>query len=299
MKTFCEYLKSVGVDDELFAILGSLKDATKRIADHIVTADRGKAGSMNIFGEEQLELDVLSDKIIQEECGENPYVGLLASEELPDEIKISDGEYGVCYDPLDGSSLVDVNLAVGSIFGIYKTGSFIGVKGTDMIAAMASVYGPRTTITLTIGDGVAEFVRCEDGDFKLQNDSIKVGEGKMFAPGNLRACAYRDDYMKLTEYWIREEYVLRYSGGMVPDVNQILLKGKGIFSYPGYEKAPDGKLRLLFECAPLSFIMEQAGGASTDGKVRILEKEVESLDQRTPIYIGSKEEVNRCEEYLA
>lgn len=299
MKTFCEYLKSVEAPEELCSILETLKDAAKRIADHIVTADRGKAGSMNIFGEEQLELDVLSDKIIQEECGGNQYIGLLASEELPEEIKISDGEYGICYDPLDGSSLVDVNLAVGSIFGVYKTKSFIGVKGTEMLAAMAAVYGPRTTITLTIGNGVAEFVRCEDGDFKLQNDSIEVKEGKMFAPGNLRACAYRDDYLKLTEYWIKEEYTLRYSGGMVPDVNQILLKGRGIFAYPGYEKAPDGKLRLLFECAPLSFIMEQAGGASSNGQDRILELEVKSLDQRTPIYIGSKQEVKRCEDSLA
>ena len=144
MKTFCEYLKSVEAPEELCSILETLKDAAKRIADHIVTADRGKAGSMNIFGEEQLELDVLSDKIIQEECGGNQYIGLLASEELPEEIKISDGEYGICYDPLDGSSLVDVNLAVGSIFGVYKTKSFIGVKGTEMLAAMAAVYGPRS-----------------------------------------------------------------------------------------------------------------------------------------------------------
>ena len=97
---------------------------------------------------------------------------------------------------------------------------------------------------------------------------------------------------------MKEQYTLRYSGGMVPDINQILLKGKGIFSYPGYGDVPDGKLRLLFECAPMSLLMEQAGGASTDGKVRILEKTVEKLNQRTPIFIGSKEEVKRCEEYL-
>jgi len=298
MKNLKEYLVDAGVENDLVSILCSLASSVRQIAAHIVTADRGKAGSMNIFGEEQLELDVLSDKLIQDECKNNSLIGLLSSEELPDEMTISDGEYAICYDPLDGSSLVDVNLAVGTIFGIYKTKTFIGTKGDEMLAAIAAVYGPRTTMTLTVGNGVAEFIMCEDGDFKLQNDSIVVKEGKMFAPGNLRACASRDDYKKLVDYWINEKYTLRYSGGMVPDVNQILLKGKGIFSYPGYSDFPDGKLRLLFECAPLSFIMEQAGGASLDGSMRILEKVVENIDQRTPIYIGSKLEVERCLEYL-
>jgi fructose-1,6-bisphosphatase len=116
----------------------------------------------------------------------------------------------------------------------------------------------------------------------------------MFAPGNLRACSERKEYMDLMNFWCMEKYTLRYSGGMVPDINQILLKGKGIFSYPGYSEAPNGKLRLLFECAPMSYLMEQAGGAGSDGKIRILEKKVENIDQRTPIFIGSKAEVDRC-----
>jgi sedoheptulose-bisphosphatase len=229
---------------------------------------------------------------------ENSLVGLIASEELPDEVKISDGEYAVCYDPLDGSSLVDVNLAVGSIFGVYKTKTFLGVSGGEQLASMIAVYGPRTTIVLTVKNGVKEFVLNADNKFVISNENITVSEGKMFAPGNLRAASERQDYMDLMNFWCKEQYTLRYSGGMVPDVNQILLKGKGIFAYPGYSEAPNGKLRLLFECAPMSLLMEQAGGASSDGKIRILDKKIEKLDQRTPIYIGSKGEVLRCCEQL-
>ncbi len=298
MKTFGEYLKDQGVDDELYSILMILKDASSKISEAVKVADEGKAGTENIYGEQQLAIDVLSDKILQEMMKENSFVGVIASEELPDEMSVGDGEYGVCYDPLDGSSLIDVNLTVGSIFGIYKAKSFVGVKGDEQLASMIAVYGPSTTLILTVGKGVVKFMMNDDGEFILREDEIRVGEGKMFAPGNLRACASRQDYFDLVSFWCKEKYTLRYSGGMVPDINQILLKGKGIFSYPGYGDVPDGKLRLLFECAPMSFLMEQAGGASTDGKIRIMDKKVERLDQRTPIFIGSKEEVKRCEEYL-
>lgn len=299
MKTFCDYLKDSAVNEELFTVLCSLKDAVKKISVAIKTASTSKAGSQNIYGEEQLALDVLSDRIIQDVLKENSLVGLIASEELPDEVKISNGEYAVCYDPLDGSSLVDVNLAVGSIFGVYKTKTFLGVQGGDQLASMIAVYGPRTTIVLTVKNGVKEFVLNAENKFVMSNENITIGEGKMFAPGNLRAASERKDYLDLMNYWCKEQYTLRYSGGMVPDINQILLKGKGIFSYPGYSEAPNGKLRLLFECAPMSLLVEQAGGASSDGKTRILDKKIEKLDQRTPIYIGSKGEVLRCCEQLS
>lgn len=299
MKTINDYLKEHKVSGELVSVIDSLLDAVRAISGKIRTSETGKAGSKNIYGEEQLALDILSDKLIQEECKTNKYIGIISSEELPDEMNVGDGEYGVCYDPLDGSSLVDVNLAVGSIFGIYKTKTFIGVKGTEMLASMIAVYGPRTTLVITVKKGVAEFILRDDGTFALTHEDLKVGEGKMFAPGNLRACGMREDYLKLMMYWSCQEYTLRYSGGMVPDINQILLKGKGIFAYPGYKDAPSGKLRLLFECGPMSLLMEQAGGAGSDGKMRILEKKVEKLDQRTPIFIGSKEEVKRCEETLS
>ncbi|NIA01783.1 MAG: fructose-bisphosphatase class I [Nitrospirae bacterium] len=307
MQTLSKYLKEQGVGDELHSIFMSLKEGVASISEAIKISDKGKAGTENIYGEEQLALDVLSDEILGELFKKNEYVGVVASEELPDEMDVgatatagsSKGEYAVCYDPLDGSSLVDVNLTVGTIVGIYKTDTFVGVKGDDQLASMIAVYGPSTTMILTVKKGVVKFQMDDKGEFVMCKGDIRVGEGKMFAPGNLRACAVREDYLKLVTYWMKEQYTLRYSGGMVPDINSILLKGKGIFSYPGYEDAPNGKLRILYECAPMSLLMEQAGGASTDGNVRILEKTVEKLDQRTPIFIGSKEEVARCEEYLS
>ncbi|MFA6436556.1 MAG: fructose-bisphosphatase class I, partial [Candidatus Gracilibacteria bacterium] len=135
-------------------------------------------------------------------------------------------------------------------------------------------------------------------EWQPARQGITVKEGKMFAPGNLRAVADRADYLELVRWWMEQGYTLRYSGGMVPDINQILLKGKGIFSYPGYSEAPQGKLRLLFECAPMAYLLEQAGGAGSDGTMPILDKTIESIHQRTPVYLGSKEEVKRCEERL-
>ncbi len=298
MKNIKTYLEDVGTEEALVKIFESLTEAVKKISVAVRTANTGKVGTMNSYGEEQVALDVFSNNIMIEELKKNSMVGLIASEELPDEEKIGDGEFALAFDPLDGSSLVDVNFSVGTIVGVYKTKSFIGVKGDDQLAAMAAVYGPRTTIFITVKKGVARFMLNEEGEFMLEKDNIEIGEGKYFAPGNLRACADRPAYLELVNYWIKEKYTLRYSGGMVPDINHILSKGSGIFAYPGHKDELDGKLRLLFECAPMSLIMEQAGGASSDGKIRILEKILLKLEQRTPIFIGSKEEVARCKDTL-
>lgn len=297
MQNLEDYLNSLKIDSNLSKIILSLGKVVESISRLIKTVDTGKVGTINVYGEEQLALDVASNNIVIDELKKNSLIGLIASEELPAEDRIGKGEYGVCFDPLDGSSLVDVNFAVGSIFGIYKTKSFIGVKGDDQLASLIAVYGPRTTILITVKKGVQEFML--DGDeFVLTKENIKVGDGKVFAPGNLRACFDRKDYLNLLNYWCKEKYTLRYSGGMVPDINHILIKGKGIFTYPGYSEAPNGKLRLLFECAPMSLLMEQAGGVSTDGKIRILDKILENLEQRTPILIGSKSEVAIAQKFL-
>lgn len=309
MKNLGDFLRGCEVGQELSKVLSSLAVSVKSISESIHNTDVGKAGSTNVYGEEQLALDVLADRIVSDACKKSGVVGLIASEELPTEVRVGDGRFAVAYDPLDGSSLVDVNLAVGTIFGIYDgIKTFTGVNGDDQVAAMVAVYGPRTIILLALKDaaGVYEFT-LKDGEFVLTRGEgfgdaafapLSVGEGKMFAPGNLRACSENPKYLGLLEYWVKEQYTLRYSGGMVPDVVQILLKGKGVFSYPPYSKYPNGKLRILFECAPLSFLMEKAGGAASDGKVRILEKVVSEVSERTPIFIGSKLEVKRCNEYL-
>lgn len=300
MKNLKEYLRDSGVASELATIVLALAGSVKEIAEVIKTDKGEKAGSENSFGEEQVAMDVKSDQIFLDHMKASRVVGLVASEEMDDEMKIGEGEYAVASDPLDGSSLVDVNLAVGSIFGIYKTDTFYGRIGEEQLAAMLGVYGPRTAMFLTVRKGVAYFILNADGEFVLQEDNLKIEEkGKIFAPGNLRAGAEREDYLKLLNYWVKEGYQLRYSGGMVPDIGQILLKGKGVFTYPGYSEQPDGKLRLLYECAPMALIVEQAGGVASDGKEDILDKRVESLTQRTPIFIGSSGEVEICNKFLS
>ena len=303
--TLKDYLEKAEVEEGLVSVFEDLFDAVKNIAELLRKgSDMGKAGSENVFGEEQMALDVLSDNIINGALTENKYVSLFASEELESEKETEGGDYGVVHDPLDGSSLIDVNLAVGTILGIYYFGpdeekTFIGKKGSDQVGAMIATYGPRTTVILTVRDGVVEFLLNPNGEFYLNQQELEVDDGKMFAPGNLRACKMNEKYLNLVNFWIKEQYTLRYSGGMVPDVAQIILKGKGIFTYPGYEEAPDGKLRLLFECAPMALLMEEAGGSAIDGSVRILEKEIKDLTQRSPIFLGSKAEVERAKEYLS
>ena len=298
MKLLEDFLKEQQVEQALASLLLSLADSVSHIAVAVNAADGAKAGSQNIFGEDQLALDVLADKIVMERLKKNEYCGLYGSEELPDAVDMGEGEYAIVSDPLDGSSLVDVNLAVGSIFGLYKSDKLIGLKGDDQVAALIAVFGPSTTIFLTVRNGVEKFIMNEKGKFLHVGGGFKVESGKMFAPGNLRACSEREDYLALVNYWCKNKYKLRYSGGMVPDINQILIKGKGVFTYPGFGDEPDGKLRLLYECAPMALIMEEAGGAASDGNMRILDKEVKDLNQRTPIFIGSKEEVERCEKFL-
>lgn len=298
------YLRLAGTEDHLRHLMIEIATASRYIHHSIKTGELGLAGTSNLYGEQQLELDVLSDKIITGTLLESGLVSCLASEEKGEMVECSihndnASEYVVTYDPLDGSSLVDTNNAVGSILAIFDKGDLKGKKGSDMVAAMFIVYGPRTTLVYTTGKGTHEFTLNDVGEFMLSRENLKVREtAKRFAPGNLRACAESDKYSQLLEHWTKEGYTLRYAGGMVPDINTILMKGDGIFVYPGWSKHPKGKLRYCFECAPMAFIMEQAGGAASDGNGRLLDQVIESVDQNTPIFIGSKEEVQKAVKYL-
>ncbi|MFH1375062.1 MAG: fructose-bisphosphatase class I [Patescibacteria group bacterium] len=294
--TLEKYLSKI--EPKLAKTILALAEAVKQIDGKIRTAETGEAGSTNTFNEEQLKLDVLADKIIFAELKKSGTVAVAASEEQSEEIELNKaGEFSVAFDPLDGSSLVDVNLAVGTIFGIWPGKGFIGKTGKEMPAAGYSIYGPRTTFTIAIDENPAEFTLQESGEWELTIKKMEIGEGKMFAPGNLRACAENKEYLTLLDFWAENGYQLRYSGGMVPDVHQILVKGRGVFSYPGSESCP-AKLRLLYECAPLARVIESAGGASSDLEKSILEKKVEALDQRTVVCLGSKEEVDRFDKFL-
>lgn len=293
-----EHLKILGTEDHLQQVIMACAQGVYEIAAVVHTgAALGYAGTQNIFGENQLKLDVASNDILLKVLREQSLVDFVASEEMDEEMQLhtDSTEFSVSFDPLDGSSLVDVNFAVGTIIAIYPKGSFIGKKPGEMHAAVIAVYGPRTTLFVAVkGKGLHQYLLTDAG-FMIQKELLRVAdEGKYFAPGNLRACVKNLAYKSLVDYWLTEQYTLRYSGGMVPDINHIFLKGKGIFTYPGYPEEPNGKLRLLYECGTMTFAMVEAGGVGTDGKISLLEKLVESLDQRSPIFVGSKKEVEKA-----
>jgi fructose-1,6-bisphosphatase I len=305
MTTFSEYLgERVEASDGLKSILFDVGIIAGRMHDVFGREQKGYAGSENVHGEKQLKLDLIANDTFVDVLKRNSHVAMLASEEMEEAIETGTKEeevYSVAFDPLDGSSLVDVNLAVGSIVSIYKGKGFVGRKAGELVAAMMIVYGPRTTFMVSTGKGVDEFtfVFGKTYDFILSGEALKIaGEYKMFAPGNLRVCVSEPWYLDLMGYWAKNGYTLRYSGGMVPDINQILRKGGGVFTYPGYKEKPNGKLRLLYECAPISFLIEQAGGKSSYGRGAVLDLVINELHQRTPIFTGSTKEVDLALSYL-
>lgn len=301
MKLLDTHLYESDIPDDLRHLLNYIARAGKYINHAIMTGDLGLAGTSNLFDENQLALDVLTDKIIEENLMVCRLVSAAISEEKNEMVTCQckgdscGGAYSVAYDPLDGSSLVDSNLAIGSIFSIMKGHGFVGKTGRDQVAALYIMYGPRTTLVYTVGKGVHEFTLNDVGEFQLTKENLKLKEtAKHFAPGNLRACTGNKHYKALVDHYIEEEYTLRYSGGMVPDLNHMLSKGEGIFTYPAHlPKNPNGKLRLLFECNPFSYLIEQADGASSNGEKAILDIEITETHQQTPIYIGSKKEVGK------
>jgi fructose-1,6-bisphosphatase I len=291
-----QHLFSSGVPDKLRHLINDIARAGKYVENAIRTTDLGLAGSSNTFGEEQLKLDVLSNKIIKEQLCESRLVASFASEEESENLTelVTGAPFTLVFDPLDGSSLVDCNLAIGSIFGIYEAGSPLGKTPRDQVAALYLVYGPRTILVYSAGKGVHAFFLNEVGEFVLLQKNLTMrDEVKTYAPGNLRAVTDTPNYRKMMNTWMDEAHTLRYSGGMVPDIHHMLIKGAGIFTNIGGNKYPKGKLRLLFECGPFSYIMEQAGGGSSDGTQSILDVKIEDLDQRTPLIIGAAKEVQR------
>ena len=296
------HLRNAGTPDKLRHLIIDIATSVKYIVHALKTGDLGMAGTSNLYGENQLALDVLSNEIIKRHLNESYVVGSFASEEESKIVEIQHGEkkYAVVFDPLDGSSLVDVNQSVGSIFGIYDKNSFIGKTGKDQIAALFVVYGPRTTLVYSTKKGVHEFSLNDIGEFTLSIENIKLNDNhKIFSPGNLRAISENKKYLKLIENWGIQGKTLRYSGGMAPDINSILMKKQGVFTYPAHSKNPTGKLRLLYECNPFSFLITEAGGLAIDEQGNnILDIKIEKIEQTTPIFIGSKNAINTVKKHL-
>ncbi|BAF69908.1 class 1 fructose-bisphosphatase [Nitratiruptor sp. SB155-2] len=273
-------------------IIEAIKESAKRIAKTIQTTDFGYSDSANESGDQQLKLDVQSDLIIEEELSKTSSVRVLASEEKSEPITINErGKYLVGYDPLDGSSLVDVNLSVGSIFGIYEN----DFHGNSLKAAVYVVYGPR--VEMVISTIKAERFILQNGKF-LFMEELQLGEkGKLNAPGGTQQYWY-PHHKALVEDLFSQGYRLRYSGGMVPDLHQILVKKGGLFSYPGTKDKPRGKLRKVFEVFPFAHVYEKAGGeAINDEGNRLLDLKAEEIHDTTPCFFGSLYEINKVREF--
>lgn len=283
----------------------------------------GEAGSDNVQGEAQKKLDVLSNDILLDANEWGGHLAAMASEEmdLPHLVphRFPKGEYLLTFDPLDGSSNIDVNVSIGTIFSVLKCPEDADLStpvaaekaflqaGTQQVAAGYAVYGPTTTLVLTVGDGVVCFtLDREQGQFILTQEGVQIpAETKEFAinMANQRhwespVQRYVAEMQAGTEGPLGKDYNMRWVGSMVADVHRIMTRG-GIFLYPLDRKMQDkgGKLRLMYEANPMAMLVEQAGGAASTGRQRILDIVPTHLHQRVPVILGSKSEVERIAGY--
>lgn len=294
------------------ALFTDLVTAAKIISSEVRKAGLagilGAVGTQNVHGEEVQKLDELANSLLIQTMEHGGHLSAMASEEMDDIIhvdgKYPKGNYVLLFDPLDGSSNIDVNISVGTIFSILRAENSQAVTakdflkpGMEQVCAGYILYGSSTMLVYTTGHGVHGFTLDPSvGEFFLSHEDIKIPErGKIFSinEGNSR------HWLPGTAQYIEKiksngkGMSARYVGSLVADFHRNLLKG-GIFLYPADRKSENGKLRLLYEANPLSFIVEQAGGASSDGEGRIMEKAPSELHQRTPLIIGSKADVEEA-----
>ena len=272
--------------------MNTIFETIKTIAfdiDHAIkTADLGYSDSENSSGEDQLKLDVQSDIIIEKAFASVAIVKNLVSEEKEGVLELNEsGKYTICYDPLDGSSLVDVNLSVGSIFGIYEG----ELQGSNLVSSVYVVYGPRIELVIVEHGKKPMLSRTFGSEFREIGEISMDQKGKLNAPGGTQQ-NWAENHKIFVDSLFLEGYRLRYSGGMVPDLHQIMLKGGGLFSYPGTTDKPDGKLRQLFEVIPFAFMYEQAGGQAINNKgMRLMELIPSHPHDTSPCFFGSNYEI--------
>ena len=281
----------------------------------------GSAESENVQGEVQKKLDIIANEVLLEANEWGGHLAAMASEEM-DSIylvpnRYPQGEYLLMFDPLDGSSNIDVNVSIGTIFSVLKkSDESLGVTeqdflqpGKQQVAAGYCIYGPQTTLVLTVGDGVAMFtLDREQGSFVLTQENVRVpAETQEFAinMSNMRHWAdpvrrYIDECLQGREGPRGKDFNMRWIASMVADVHRILTRG-GVFMYPWDKREPHkaGKLRLLYEANPMSWLIEQAGGAATNGQQRILDLQPGHLHERVSVVLGSRNEVERLTQYHA
>lgn len=278
----------------------------------------GDTGESNVQGEQVKKLDVFANEQFIAALSVGGEVCAVASEENEEIIPVineqsKSAKYVVVIDPLDGSSNIDANVSVGTIFGVYRRTSLTGAgtnedflqRGSDMVAAGYVIYGSSTMLVYTTGKGVNGFTLDPSiGEFCLSHPNMKIPKGGKTYSINEGYYIHFPDGVKKFIKWCQEEdnasnrpFSSRYIGSAVADIHRNIIYG-GIFIYPTTSQNPKGKLRLIYECNPLAFIVEQAGGKATDGFKRILDIEPVQLHQRTPIFIGSSEMVDVCENFM-
>ena len=313
-----QQLQSYGPDaQDLSALMNRIALAGKLVARHLTRAGLvenalGFTGGTNVQGEAVKKMDVFANRVFISAFEQSGLVCRLASEEMDDPYYIPEncpiGRYTLLYDPIDGSSNVDINLNVGSIFAIRQQegndekqdAADLLQPGHKQIAAGYILYGPSTVLVYSIGNGVHSFILDPSlGEFILAEENITVPEhGPVYSVNEGNFWQWDESIRDYIRYVHRHEgYSARYSGALVGDFHRILLQG-GVFLYPGTVKKPEGKLRLLYETAPLAYLMEQAGGRASTGTQRILDVVPDKLHMRTPFVVGSKEDVALVESFI-
>lgn len=306
-----EQRKFPGASGDFTSIIQQIAFASKIISRAVnkagITNIIGRADSQNVHGEDQQKLDVFSNEKMISALDHIGKVCAMGSEEVDEIIRIPEkypkGKYLVVFDPLDGSSNIDVNISIGTIFGIYKKQiectdacekDFMQ-PGRNLVAGGYIIYGSSTMLVYSTGNGVNGFTLDPSiGEYVLSHPNIKIpNEGKILSINEINYFNWDERIRKYVDYIKKYEervYTGRYIGSLVADFHRNLLKG-GVFLYTGDTKNPKGKLRLLYEAAPMAYIVEQAGGLATDGEQDILDIVPEKLHQKTPLIIGSKWDV--------
>ncbi|MCM2563581.1 class 1 fructose-bisphosphatase [Lutimaribacter sp. EGI FJ00015] len=309
-----------GLDPDLIFLIEDIASACRVIGNRLRNAafegNHGLAGETNVQGEDQKKLDVIADETFARICGNSRRLAALVSEEQEDAVWLKQpeaGDYLLFFDPLDGSSNIDVNLSVGSIFSVCTVAApgerDILKPGHTQRCAGYAIYGPTMMLVLSVGDGVFGF-SCEygTGDFRLTHPGMSIPEKTAeFAINTSRHRLWDQPVRRYVEECLAGEtgprgrdFNMRWTASMVADVHRILIRG-GVFLYPADEgnRAAGGKLRLLYEANPMAFLVEQAGGRATVGRTRILDVMPENHHQRVPVILGSAEEVTRLSDYHA
>lgn len=291
-----EHLVAVPSDVKtlILTVAGQAKLVSKGFLGHCALA-----GTKNIYGEEQLELDKWADQLFINAFEKTGIVRNIASEEQGEIVEIlkAKGSFGITIDPLDGVSCVETNLSVGTIVGMFNEGNVLE-KGNKLDAACFVLYGPLTVLVYAYkGKGCHEFVLDDKTQkFVLRKESIVIPEKGVYGSGGLKS-EWTLQHARFIEELEKQNYKLRYSGSLTADFNQVLHYG-GVFSYPALKDKPQGKLRLLFEANPLSFIAKEAGGASTNGQHSILEVQPKKISDRIPLYLGDRKTIALAEKFL-